>query len=132
MVPYSNYNVIDNITSLTSELLCSYIIEPPKNATITTKEDSGASNNYWRTEDQLVLTDKNDTSNRSTIQLPNNASISSKHTVNIPFTNSLGLQATKAPIFDGLHSASLVSLVQLFDDYCIAILDKNEVNILKE
>ena len=35
-------------------------------------------------------------------------------------------------MFDGLHSASLISLGQLCDDDCIAILDKNEINILKD
>ena len=34
-------------------------------------------------------------------------------------------------IFDGLHSALLISLGQLCDDDCIAILYKNGINILK-
>ena len=38
----------------------------------------------------------------------------------------------KAHIFDGLHSSYLISLVQLGDDYCIAILDKNKINIIKD
>ena len=37
----------------------------------------------------------------------------------------------KAHIFDGLHGASLISLIQLCDDDCVAILDNNEINILK-
>ena len=37
----------------------------------------------------------------------------------------------KAHIFDGLHSASLISLGQLCDDDCVTILDKNEINIIK-
>ena len=34
-------------------------------------------------------------------------------------------------MIDGLHSTSLISLVQHYDNDCIAILDKNEINILK-
>ena len=35
----------------------------------------GESNNYWRTEDQLFLTDIKDTQNGSTEKLPNNATM---------------------------------------------------------
>ena len=48
-----------------------------------------------------------------------------------PLARSLSDHAKKAHIFDGLHSASLISLVQLCDYDCIAILDKNEINIIK-
>ena len=37
----------------------------------------------------------------------------------------------KGTHFYGLHSASLISLGQICDDDCTAILDKNEINILK-
>ena len=50
---------------------------------------------------------------------------------NIPLAINLSAHAKKAHIFDGLHSASLISLDQLCDDDCVAILDKNEINILK-
>ena len=38
----------------------------------------------------------------------------------------------KSHIFDELYNASLISLVQLYDDDCIAILDKKKGNILKD
>ena len=38
----------------------------------------------------------------------------------------------KAHIFDGLQSLLLIYLGQLSDDDCIAILDKNEINVLKD
>ena len=37
----------------------------------------------------------------------------------------------KAHMFDVLPSASLISLGQMCDNDCIAILDKNDINILK-
>ena len=43
----------------------------------------------------------------------------------------LSQQPTKAHIFYGLYSASLISLGQLCDNGCIAILDNNYINILK-
>ena len=38
----------------------------------------------------------------------------------------------KSHVFDGMNSASLISLGKICDDYDIAILDKNEMNILKD
>ena len=58
--------------------------------------------------------------------------MSATQTGHIPFSNSIVIQETKAHIFEGLHSASLISLVQLCEDGYIAILDHNEVNILKD
>ena len=40
--------------------------------------------------------------------------------------------AKRAHIFDDLHSASLMSLCQMCDYDCVAILEKNEINILKD
>ena len=50
---------------------------------------------------------------------------------NNPLAISLNPNTKKAHIFNGLHSASLISLCQLCDDDCVAILDNNEINILK-
>ena len=38
----------------------------------------------------------------------------------------------KSHIFDELYNASLIALCQLYDDDCIAILDKNKSNILED
>ena len=57
--------------------------------------------------------------------------ISATRTEHIPLASSLSVNAKKAHIFYGLHSASLISLGQICDDYCVAILDKNKINILK-
>ena len=48
-----------------------------------------------------------------------------------PLESSLSDHAKKAHIFDVLHISSFILLVQLCDDECVAILDKNEINILK-
>ena len=99
-----NYNVVENKTFFTSELLYSSIIDPPKNATIIEKSDSGASNIYWHTKYQLVLKYVKDTYNWPTVQLPNNYTMSEIHTGHIPLSSILITHKTKAHIFDGLHN----------------------------
>ena len=57
--------------------------------------------------------------------------MSATRTGNIPLEIGLSDHAKKAHISDRLQSASLITLGQLFDDDCVAILDKNEINIIK-
>ena len=76
--------------------------------------------------------DITDTYTGPTLQLPNNSTISATQTGHIQLSNSIVIQSTKAHLFEGLHSASLISLVQLCDDVCIAILDNSGINILKD
>ena len=53
-------------------------------------------------------------------------------TGSIRISRILSTHTKKAHIFDVLQSASLISLGQLCDNDCIAILDKNKINILKK
>ena len=130
-IPASKNNVKEAKTSYTSEFLCSSIVGPPQHATIIAKADSGVSNNYWRTEDILVLTDLKDTRDGSTVQLPNNETMNKKKTGSMPLSGSLITHAKRAHIFDRLQSALIISLGQLCDDDCIFILEKNDISILK-
>ena len=75
---------MDNISSITSELLCSSTVDSPNNTTIISKSYSDESNNYWRTEDIPVITDITDISNGPTVQLPNNTTMYATQNVNIP------------------------------------------------
>ena len=79
----------------------------------------------------LVLTNLKDTRDGPIFQLPNNATIDATKTGSIPLSRSLSTHAKKAHVFDGLQSASLISLGQLCDNGCIEKLDNNEINILK-
>ena len=76
---------------------------------------------------------KNVTNTRdgTTVQLSNNETMSATRTGNTPLEISLSAHAKKVHIFDGLHSDSLISLGQLCDDDCVAILENNEINIIK-
>ena len=96
------------------------------------KSDSVTSNSYYLTEDMPLFTNVKDTRYGPTVQFPNNDTMSVTRTGSISIASSISAHAKKAHIFDGLHSASLISSVQLCDDECISILDKNEINTLKD
>jgi hypothetical protein len=44
----------------------------------------------------------------------------------------LSTQAKVEHIFDGLQSGSLISISQLYDDYCVALFTKYDVKIYKD
>ena len=88
-MPANKTNVEEIKQSNTSELSCSYIVDPPQHTTITSKAESGASNNYWQTEDMSVLTDVKMTRDGPTFQLPNNETMSAKITRKMPLARSL-------------------------------------------
>ena len=130
-IPASKTNVKEDKTSYTYELLCSSIVDPPQHTTIIAKSDSGVSNNYWRTEDVLVPSNLKDTLDRPTVQLPNNATTNATKTRSIPLSGNISTHAKYAHVLDGLHSPLRIYLVELCDNDYIAILDKNDINILK-
>ena len=131
LIPASKTNIKEAKTYYTYELLCISIVDPPQHATIVVKSDSGASDNYWCTEDTLVLTNLKYNRDGPTVQLPNNATMNATKTESIPLQGSRSTHKKKSHVFDGINIPSLISLGQLYDDEFIAILDKNEINILK-
>jgi hypothetical protein len=50
----------------------------------------------------------------------------------LPLPASLQSSATNTHVFGDLHSASLISLGQLCDDDCVAILDKHKIQVIKD
>ena len=130
-IPDNKTNVEEIKQYNTSELLCSSIVDPPQHATTIEKSVSGASINPWQYKYMSVLTNVKNIRDGPTVHLPNNETMRETRTGNIPLASSLSAHAKKAHIFDGFHSASIISLGQLYDNYCVDILDKNEINILK-
>ena len=82
-------------------------------------------------EYMLVITNIKDTRNGPAVKYSNNSTMNATKTGILPLLRSISIHANKEHIFDGLHSALLNYLGQLCDDYCITILDKNEINIIK-
>ena len=83
----------------TEKLTSLSIVDAAQYATIITKTNSGASNNYWCTEDQLVLTEIKVTHNEPTVKLPNNATMNATKTYNVPLSGNISLHAKKAHLF---------------------------------
>ena len=81
--------------SNTSELLCISIVDPPQHARIIEKSDSGASNNYWRTEYMTVITNVKNIRDGPTFQFPNNETMSATRTGNTPLASSLSAHAKR-------------------------------------
>ena len=75
-------------------------------------------------EDMLFLTNTKDTRNGPTVKLPNNATMNSKKMGILPLSRSLSTQAKR-------HTRLMDYTVHLSDDDCSAILDKKEINIIK-
>jgi hypothetical protein len=53
------------------------------------------------------------------------------HSGLLPFHHSLSDKAKTAHVLDGITNASLISIGQLCDDDCIAVLDKKLIKIFK-
>ena len=66
------------------------------------------------------------------VTLPNAESISSTLSSTIPLSNKLSAKAKQAIVLPNLHSSSLISLGQLYDDDCKVILNKKELNVYKD
>ena len=67
----------------------------------TPRCSSTASNNYWRTEDQLVLTDIKNTHNQPIVKLPNKVTMNVTKSGNILFSISISLHAKRhTPLMD--------------------------------
>ena len=78
-----------------------------------------------------VLTNVKNTRDGPKFQLSNNKTMIVTRAGNTPLEITLSAHKKKAHICDGLHSASLIYLVQMCDNYCVVILNKNGINILK-
>jgi hypothetical protein len=83
-------------------------------------------------EDQSVLTDLRATNNGPTVTLPDDTSIPASHSGQLPLHASLSACAQKAHIFCGITNSSLISLGQLCDDYCVAVLDKQQLKVFQD
>ena len=82
-------------------------------------------------EDQQALSNVKATPFGPTVVLPNSTDIQATHSGQLPFHPSLSDKAKRAHVLDGITNSSLVSLGQLCDDDCIAILDKQKLEVFK-
>jgi hypothetical protein len=64
--------------------------------------------------------------------LPNDQIIQATHFGFARLHPSLSQKASRAHVFDGITNSSLLSIGQLCDNNCVAILDKKQINIYKQ
>ena len=119
------------MAKLTQQLNSTQSVVPPKTlkepppVKVIAKADSGASRHYFRATDIQALKRVRFDPNGPTVHLPNNETITSTVTGQLPFSDKLSTSARQAHVFNDLHSASLVSLGQLCDDDCTIFLHKD-------
>jgi hypothetical protein len=65
------------------------------------------------------------------VMLSDSTNIQATHSGQLPLHHSLSSTAKRAHILDGITNSSLVSLGQLCDDDCIAVLDKKTLKVFK-
>ena len=105
--------------------------DPPSTPITTAKADSGASSHYFRTADAHALSNLSPTPYGPTVMLPDNKVIQATHKGLLPFHHSLSTKSKTAHVVDGITNSSLISIGQLCDDNCIAVLDKKHLQVFK-
>ena len=98
---------------------------------IIAKGDSGASNHYFRPEDKRVLSNITP-ANGPDVHQPDSTVLTTEATGTVPIDDSLSADAKKAMILPDLKSASLISLGQLCNDYCLVVLSKKKLAVVKD
>ena len=94
------------------------------------KGDTGASRHYFRDNDKQALVNLKQCTHTTSVHLPDNSMIESNEVGNLPIPE-LSAAATTTAIFPALTNSSLISIGQLCDDECTALLNKKEMKIIK-
>ena len=122
-----SYN--NNNTCLPAKLT---VIPPISNKQdVVLKADSGASKTYIRPHDQRVLANKEMVKHKKEVTIPNSTNMTTIEKGDLPLHPLLLKKAQTGNVLRGLNNASLLSLGQLCDDDCIAVLDKRFLNVYK-
>ena len=102
------------------------------NAVVISKADSGASQHYFKNEDVPVISNCTKTQVGPTVSLPDGTSMQATKTGNLELSPLLSKKATAVHVFKGIQNSSLLSIGQLCDDDCVAVLKKKDINIYKD
>jgi hypothetical protein len=79
-------------------------------------------------QDQTALTNLRPTPFGPTVMLPHSTNIQATHSGQKPLLqHSFSAKAKTAHVLDGITNASLISIGQLCDDDCVAVLDKKKL-----
>ncbi len=120
-----------NHTTNVKEKVIDYYPLSADTLTIIAKADSGASSHYFKPTDKAALTDLKITPFGPSVTLPDSTTLTASHSGLLPFQQNLSTKAKTAHVLDGLTNSSLISIGQLCDDDCIAVLDKRKLQVFK-
>ena len=115
--------ILDKIASITPKNIYSSTLDPHQH-TIIDKADIVTIIHYWRQQDANILHQFKTTHHGLTIWLPNNSKISVTWSGLIPIHAAISPKSATSDVFNVLHSSYLISLVQFWDDDCVAILKR--------
>ena len=128
--PISKHTVTPNFTSTTN---ISTVI-PPNHFqlnNVTAKCYSCASKHYFTLKDKNALTNIAPVLNGPRVGLPDGTTVRGTMAGIARLHPSLSSTAQKAHVFPGIKSSSLISLGQLCDDGCTAVLNNKSIGIFK-
>ena len=122
----------DNVDSNKLNLIQTYTTHNPvarsSHNPIVLKADSGASRHYIKPTDQHILQDITECT-LAKVTLPNKTTLQASQQGMLPINTPS--PAKTALILPQLTNSSLLSIGQLCDEECIAVFDKQAVNIYK-
>jgi hypothetical protein len=125
-------NLITKVKHKVNEYFPLLSADPPNSSVILAKADSGASSHYFKPSDRTVLSALRSTPFGPTVMLPDSTNIqATQHSGQLPLHSSLSATAKTAHILDGMTNSSLISIGQLCDDDCVAVLDKRKLQVFK-
>jgi hypothetical protein len=123
-------NLITKVKQKVNDYFPLLSADPPN--IILANADSGASSHYFKPTDRTVLSSLRPTPFGPTVMLPDSTNIQATHAGQLPLQHSsLSKTATTAHILDGMTNSSLISIGQLCDDDCVAVLDKRKLQVFK-
>jgi hypothetical protein len=122
-------NLITKVKHKVNDYFPLFSADPPN--IILAKADSGASSHYFKPSDRTDLSALRSTPFEPTVMLPDSTNIQATHAGLLPLNSSLSTTAKTAHILDGMTNSSLISIGQLCDDDCVAVLDKRKLQVFK-
>ena len=96
---------------------------------VVVKAYGDTSQHYFKSEDVTVIKNCIKTQVEPTVSLPDGTAMQATKKRNLELSPLLSKKATTVHIFDGIHNFSLLSIGQLCDDDCVAVLHKRKINI---
>ena len=107
-----------------------HLIQSKNLPVVLAKGDSGASDHYFRPEDQHCLSDLRAVKSPP-IMLPDHTTLQGSEMGTLPFDPGISQKACEGKVLPGLKSSSLISIGKLCDDGCKVLFDDERMYAIK-